>query len=179
MEEAKENYGYSKRPLWQWVVIYLIIGAVLYGLIYYFAVAKNGGYNSTSNQTPTIPTSQNVAPTSKNTNTAPSDNIYKTATDVAKGDYLTDFQGMTLYIFDKDTTGVSNCYSTCAVNWPSYSSAAAIPSQLPENITVVTRTDGSQQFAWKGMPLYYYAADKKAGDITGDGVDGVWHLVKP
>lgn len=38
--------GYSKRPLWQWVVIYLIIGAIVYGLIYYFVIAKRGGYSS-------------------------------------------------------------------------------------------------------------------------------------
>lgn len=37
--------GYGKRPLWQWVVIYLVIGAVVYGLIYYFVLAKKGGYN--------------------------------------------------------------------------------------------------------------------------------------
>ena len=33
-------------------------------------------------------------------------------------DVLTDAKGMTLYIYDKDTTGVSNCYDKCAVNWP-------------------------------------------------------------
>lgn len=35
--------GYGKRPLWQWVVIYLIIGAIVYGAIYYFVIAKRGG----------------------------------------------------------------------------------------------------------------------------------------
>lgn len=42
MDEQKGGYG--KRPLWQWIVIYLIIGGVIYGLIYYFAIAKRGGY---------------------------------------------------------------------------------------------------------------------------------------
>lgn len=32
--------GYNKRPLWQWVVIYLVVAAVVYGLIYYFFLAK-------------------------------------------------------------------------------------------------------------------------------------------
>ncbi|OGE20391.1 hypothetical protein A3A14_03805 [Candidatus Daviesbacteria bacterium RIFCSPLOWO2_01_FULL_43_38] len=36
--------GYGKRPLWQWVVIYLVIAAVVYGLIYYFVLARGGGY---------------------------------------------------------------------------------------------------------------------------------------
>lgn len=128
--------------------------------------------------------SQPVAPMQTTTKqatsaSAPSDNIYLTKTDAAKGQYLTDFQGMTLYTFDKDTTGVSNCYSGCAQAWPPYTSGATAQSQFPANITVITRKDGSKQFAWKGMPLYYYATDQKTGDITGDGVGGVWHLVKP
>ncbi len=39
-EAAKKAYG--KRPLWQWIVIYLIIAAIVYGLIYYFFLG--GGY---------------------------------------------------------------------------------------------------------------------------------------
>ncbi len=47
MEETAENksYGYGKRPLWQWVFIYLVIGAIVYGAIYYLFLAKKGGYN--------------------------------------------------------------------------------------------------------------------------------------
>ncbi|MBI4090191.1 MAG: hypothetical protein HY421_02195 [Candidatus Kerfeldbacteria bacterium] len=45
--------GYGKRPLWQWIVIYLIIGAVVYGAIYYFAIAKKGGYGADSTNTNT------------------------------------------------------------------------------------------------------------------------------
>lgn len=41
--------GYGKRPLWQWVAIYLIVGAVVYGAIYYFAYAKKGGYSANGN----------------------------------------------------------------------------------------------------------------------------------
>lgn len=37
--------GYGKKPMWQWVVIYLIIGAIVYGAIYYFVFAKKGGYD--------------------------------------------------------------------------------------------------------------------------------------
>ncbi len=43
--------GYSKRPLWQWIVLYLIIGAVLYGALYYFVFAKKGGTGYGSTQT--------------------------------------------------------------------------------------------------------------------------------
>ncbi len=129
-----------------------------------------------SSQSPTPMITQAVAtPTS-----SPSaSNIYMSKTDPRKGAYLTDFQGMTVYVFDKDTAGVSTCYNACAKLWPPYTSGATAQSTLPANITVITRTDGTKQFAWKGMPLYYYSSDVKSGDVLGDGVGGVWHIVKP
>jgi hypothetical protein len=44
--------GYGKRPLWQWVLIYLVIGAVVYYAIYYFVFAKKGGYSYGSDSQP-------------------------------------------------------------------------------------------------------------------------------
>lgn len=40
-----EEYGkgYGKRPLWQWVVIYVVVGGLIYGVIYYFIMARGGG----------------------------------------------------------------------------------------------------------------------------------------
>jgi len=38
--------------------------------------------------------------------------------DTAKGEVLTDAKGMTLYTFDKDASGTSNCYDACATKWP-------------------------------------------------------------
>ncbi len=108
-----------------------------------------------------------------------SDNIYLIKNDPSKGNYLTDFQGSTLYVYDKDTPGVSNYNIDSAKTWIPYSSGATAQSTFPPNITVINRTDGSQQFAWKGKPLYYYSQDKKPGDILGNGVEGLWHIVKP
>ena len=45
--------------------------------------------------------------------------------------------------------------------------------------TVVTRDDGSKQWAYKGKPLYTWAKDTKPGDKTGDGVNGTWKTAKP
>lgn len=42
--------GYGKRPLWQWIVLYLVIGGIVYAAIYYFFMSKNGGYNYGSGQ---------------------------------------------------------------------------------------------------------------------------------
>lgn len=87
---------------------------------------------------------------------------------------LTGANDMTLYIFDKDAPGVTNCYEQCAINWPPLLADA---SAKPEgDFTIVDRTDGSKMWAYKGWPLYYWKDDAKPGDITGDGVGGVWHL---
>lgn len=45
--------------------------------------------------------------------------------------------------------------------------------------TVITRDDQTSQWAYKGDPVYTYKDDKKAGDKTGDGKGGVWHIIKP
>ena len=89
---------------------------------------------------------------------------------------LTDASGMTLYTFDKDTAGdgKSVCNGDCAVKWPPLMAAA--DAKADGDFTIVTRDDGATMWAHKGWPLYYWYEDTKAGDISGDGVGGVWHL---
>jgi predicted lipoprotein with Yx(FWY)xxD motif len=101
-----------------------------------------------------------------------------TAADTSKGKALVDGKGMTLYTFDKDTTaGKSACNGQCAINWPPLSAAAgATPSG---DWTIVTRDDGTKQWAYKSKPLYDFHKDAKAGDVTGDGVNNVWHIAAP
>ena len=40
------------------------------------------------------------------------------------GNVLADPNGMTLYTFDKDEAGKSNCYDECATEWPPFEAAA-------------------------------------------------------
>ena len=91
--------------------------------------------------------------------------------------YITDGAGMTLYTFDKDSDGLSNCYDACAANWPPLAGAPGMA--LPEGFAVIARRDGISQIAYKGMPLYGWAGDASPGDMTGDGVNGVWHTARP
>lgn len=107
------------------------------------------------------------------------DNIYLSSTDAVKGSYMTDFAGKTLYTFDNDTTpGQSSCNGTCAVNWPPYTSGATAQGTLPAGLSVIDRPDGMKQYAWQGKPLYYYAKDTAPGQLKGDGIGGIWHIVK-
>jgi predicted lipoprotein with Yx(FWY)xxD motif len=95
----------------------------------------------------------------------------------AKGPTLTDAKGMSLYTFDKDSGGKSACNGPCATNWPVLKAEAS--DQASDNYTIITRDDGSKQWAYKGKPLYYWVKDQKAGDRTGDNVNNVWHVAKP
>lgn len=87
--------------------------------------------------------------------------------------------GMTLYTFDRDAagSGKSVCNGPCAQNWPPLMAAAGAAAN--GEWAVVTRDDGSKQWAYKGKPLYFWVKDQKAGDRTGDGVNNVWRLAKP
>jgi predicted lipoprotein with Yx(FWY)xxD motif len=87
--------------------------------------------------------------------------------------------GMTLYTFDKDAagSGKSVCNGPCANNWPPLMAAAGAP-MMSGDYSVITRDDGGKQWAMKGKPLYYWVKDTKPGDKTGDGFNGVWHVVK-
>lgn len=92
---------------------------------------------------------------------------------------LTDASGKTLYTFDRDTSGngKSVCNGPCATNWPPFMAPAGFYPTA--SWTIVTRDDGSAQWAYLGKPLYTFAKDAKAGDKTGDGFNGVWHVAKP
>jgi len=86
---------------------------------------------------------------------------------------------MTLYTFDRDMagSGKSVCNGPCATNWPPL--AAAADATGPAGWTVITRDDGSRQWAWQGKPVYYWVKDQKPGDRTGDGFNSVWRLAMP
>jgi len=100
-----------------------------------------------------------------------------TTADTAKGKALVDGKAMTLYVFDRDTAGKSNCNGQCAINWPPL--AAPADAKASGDFTIVTRDDGSKQWAYKGKPVYTFAKDTKAGDANGDGVNNVWHIAAP
>ncbi|MGY0614411.1 COG4315 family predicted lipoprotein [Vibrio sp. FJH11] len=87
--------------------------------------------------------------------------------------------GMALYTFDKDATnsGKSMCNGSCAMNWPPLS--ASSEAAASGDFSIISRDDGSKQWAYKGKPLYYWVKDQKPGDKTGDGLSGVWHLAYP
>ncbi len=96
--------------------------------------------------------------------------------DTKLGKVLADSKGMTLYIFDKDVPGKSNCKGKCATSWPPIMAVGS--AKATGKLSIITREDGSKQWAFEKMPLYGWIKDKKPGDVTGDNRGGVWHIVR-
>ena len=96
--------------------------------------------------------------------------------DTKMGKILANAKGMTLYTFDKDAMGKSNCDEACLKKWPAFHAAAKAKAE--GEWTLVKAADGKEMWAYEGKPLYTFAGDKKPGDMTGDGVGGVWHAAK-
>jgi predicted lipoprotein with Yx(FWY)xxD motif len=104
------------------------------------------------------------------------------------GHYLENGTGFTLYMFgaDKPGNGTSACTGPCAATWPPfYASGLNLPSDLSplaRGFSTITRSDGTKQTTYNGWPLYYYAADKSAGSVTGEGLNqlgGLWYAIPP
>ncbi len=41
-QPQKPAKGYGKRPVWQWVLIYVVVAIIVYGLIYVLFIHKSG-----------------------------------------------------------------------------------------------------------------------------------------
>ncbi|MFA6257938.1 MAG: hypothetical protein WC671_02960 [Candidatus Paceibacterota bacterium] len=142
-----------------WIVIIIII---IVGGLSLFSMKSTQIDKNSPNTTPTLKVSSN--PT--------------------LGSYLVASNGMTLYLFTKDTIpNVSTCYDECAVNWPPYL-ISANENLIPDTgitgmLATTVRTDGSRQLTYNGIPLYFWKFDKVVGDTTGQNVGGVWFVLKP
>jgi predicted lipoprotein with Yx(FWY)xxD motif len=97
------------------------------------------------------------------------------------GNYLTDANGRSLYYFDKDTVGTSNCSGACIDAWPVFhSDSIVVPTGLnPTDFGSIKRADGTMQTTYKGYPLYYYTPDANRGDLKGQGFKDVWYVINP
>lgn len=99
------------------------------------------------------------------------------------GRFLTGPEGLTLYRFNPDEPGLSNCYDDCAFYWPpllldegeALTGGAGVVGELG----TTERDDGTVQVTYGGMPLYYWILDENPGDATGQAVDDVWYVVPP
>jgi predicted lipoprotein with Yx(FWY)xxD motif len=98
------------------------------------------------------------------------------------GKILVDSKGRTLYSFGADAHGVSNCSGPCATNWPpARASKLSVGKGLTRNkLRLFKRADGTFQLEYARHPLYRFIADKKPGDVSGQGINafgGMWYVL--
>jgi predicted lipoprotein with Yx(FWY)xxD motif len=99
------------------------------------------------------------------------------------GTVVVDGSGRTVYVFDKDTagSGTSACSGGCAQMWPAVTAGSGSPGVdgVTGKVGTITRDDGTTQITLDGLPLYTSAGDSGPGDVTGQGVGGIWWVVAP
>lgn len=101
------------------------------------------------------------------------------ATLVVTNGILTTTDGFTVYTFDNDEPGVSNCGEGCVETWPPLPVAGepTAGEGVSGAVGTITRDDGTTQVTYDDQPLYLYSGDASPGETNGDGVAGIWHVV--
>jgi predicted lipoprotein with Yx(FWY)xxD motif len=148
-------------------IAYSVILLLLAGLIFFAGCAQ-------PQVKPVTPTP--VTPT-------PVPDTIKLVSNPLYGQILVAPNGMTLYYFAKDTagSGASVCTGSCLGIWPAFH-ASSVKVSTPLRATdfgEFTRADGGKQTTYLGWPLYYYSADKAAGDTNGYGFNKLWYVMSP
>ena len=133
-----------------------------------------------SNDTATTTAPTTVASGSGGTSTSAAPSSSAPTVQLASSEYgsiLVDGQGMTLYMFTPDAGGKSTCNSTCAATWPALTGKPTGVGVGADDLGTITRDDGTTQATFYGHPVYHYAGDAKAGDVTGEGTGGKWFVL--
>ena len=153
-----------------------------------FAVALAGcagspGTSTTSSAAPTAATSSTAPSTASQTSSPAAAGAEMKVASSSAGQIVVDSKGMSLYFFTKDVkdSGTSACTAACLDAWPIFTTTADAPTVdgVTGTVGTIASPDGKKHVTLNGMPLYYYAKDKAPGDVTGQGVGGVWYLVSP
>jgi predicted lipoprotein with Yx(FWY)xxD motif len=102
------------------------------------------------------------------------------------GEILVGPSGRTIYLFLADSGSTSNCNTAgCVQNWPPVLTKGAPQAGSGVSASLLgttTRQDGTTEVTYAGHPLYYFIADRQAGQVSGQGIDAFgapWYVVSP
>jgi predicted lipoprotein with Yx(FWY)xxD motif len=168
--------------------IWILLGIALLGAVLALGVACSDDDEDSDGDSPTATAEMADETPMDDEPTAPADGQPTEPSDgepsgfstlVVTDGILTTFDGYTVYTFDNDEAGVSNCDATCAGTWPPLPVAgeATGGEGVTGTVSTITRDDGSTQVTYDDQPLYMYSGDASPGDTNGDGLLGVWHVV--
>ncbi len=183
MNEELEVETVERRPTpgrarhGRWVSV-AVLGAVLLT-----AAACSSGSSSPST-TSSNRGSTSTPTTSGGSTTSSSSSLAVNVAHVgSSGLVLVDRAGLTLYRYTPDGSGKSNCNAGCATVWPPLTvpagttKVAGSTALASGSLATITRSDGTLQVTYKGMPLYTYSGDMAAGQANGQGAGGIWFVV--
>jgi predicted lipoprotein with Yx(FWY)xxD motif len=147
-------------------------------------LAACGSASSSSSSSAATAAAAATTSASSTTSAAPAAAAITIATTKGKdGTYLTGSDGRTIYLWVADSGGKSACSGACAQAWPPVEGTPSAGTGVTaSDLGTITRSDGSKQVTYNGHPLYYFVADKSAGQVLGQGSNSFgakWWLVAP
>ena len=101
------------------------------------------------------------------------------------GTFLANGSGHAVYLWTKDSNGMSACSGACAGAWPPVTTTGTVTASggaKSSDLGTITRSDGTKQVTYDGHPLYFFSGDSGPGMASGQGNDGFgakWWLVSP
>jgi predicted lipoprotein with Yx(FWY)xxD motif len=108
----------------------------------------------------------------------------KTVDNAKFGTVLVNASGRTLYRFTLDSKGVNHCSSnaTCAKYWPQLLVKAGVTPTAGAGVKAsllgtIKAKSGTRQVTYAGFPLYTFAGDTKAGQVSGQAFQKEWYVV--
>jgi predicted lipoprotein with Yx(FWY)xxD motif len=105
--------------------------------------------------------------------------VHNTALDAA---ILISPRGMTLYHFTPEKGKKIVCTGKCSVFWPPLlikrgAKPTAARGLDARKLGTIKRPNGRYQVTYAGFALYTFVADKKPGDVNGQGVEKTWYVI--
>jgi len=143
-----------------------------------------GGSSSTSSSSSSTPTTTAQATAGGQPSSSalgpPKGSVVLIVQKSALGYVLAEANGQVLYTYGKDTKGgTPTCTGSCAAIWPPLTGNPVVSpaAQGLGTLGTVSEANGAKQVTYNGMPLYTFKGAKPLA-VKGNGVDGVWHVIK-
>ncbi len=97
---------------------------------------------------------------------------------------LVSANGRTLYDSALGTKVLTACVGVCATEWvpllvPATSEPRAGTGVSSMLLGRIKRPDGRWQVTYHGSPLFLFSGDKRAGEVNGQSLGGMWHALTP
>ena len=143
--------------------------------------ACGGSSQSSSSSAP----ASGYAPSSSNSSSNTAGALTLATAKGPMGTYLVGSSGRAIYLWVADSGDRSSCAGACAKAWPpviATSTPHVTGGVVAADLSMITRSDGTKQLAYKSHPLYYFVGDTGPGMTKGQGSNGFgakWWLVAP